>query len=268
MTGEGDIVADASDDHSTAKMWTLIGGIASVLSILAWLGVSNAAELKDLLVSSSPSSSSPAPYTPPSAPDTPDIDHEPDVEEGNTDDESGPESPTVSPDPTEEAFKAISVSDCLAVYDTGRGGTTRIDWSADVPPDPVPCAGTRALVKVTATDTACPSGYGKSYWSYWSDTTSTTTKLCLTRVYHANYCILGQQSGDSISLGLMTAVDCQRKPVPSPYNQIMNITGVYRAPAGANANNCLRVAGDQTPYWTALVDDGATLLCATIYQGG
>ncbi|MFF3733391.1 hypothetical protein ACFYXM_24510 [Streptomyces sp. NPDC002476] len=244
-------------------MWALFGGIASVLSILTWLGVSNAAELKDLLADSPPSSSSPAPYTPSSNAHTPD---NPGTSEGGTD-ESDPEPSTPTPDPTEEAFKAISAGDCLAVYDTGRGGTTSIDWSVDVPPDPVSCAGEQAQVQVTATDTACPTSHGKSYWSYQSATTGNTTKLCLTRIYHATYCMLGQQSGDSISLGMMTAVDCRREPVPAPYNQIMHITGVYRAPAGANANNCRRAAGDQTRYWAWLVDDGATLLCTTIYQG-
>jgi hypothetical protein len=255
-------VAGASDDHSTAKLWALFGGIASVLSILTWLGVSNAAELKDLLADSPPSSSSPAPYTPPTG-HTRDYR---DTSEGSTD--SDPEPSTPTPDPTEEAFKAISAGDCLAVYDTGRGGTTSIDWSVDVPPDPVSCAGEQALVQVTATDTACPTSYGKSYWSYQSATTGNTTKLCLTRIYHATYCMLGRQSGDSISLGMMTSVACRREPVPAAYNQIMHITGVYRAPAGANANNCRRAAGDQTRYWAWLVDDGATLLCTTIYQGG
>ncbi|MGW2256927.1 LppU/SCO3897 family protein [Streptomyces sp. NPDC001780] len=237
-----------------------------MLSILAWLGVSNAAELKNLLADSPPSSSSPTPYTPSSAVRTPDI---PGARAGNAgnDDESKREPPTPSPDLTEEAFKAISAGDCLAVYDTGRGGTTSIDWSVDVPPEPVSCADERALVRVTATDTACPTSYGKSYWSYQSATTGNTTKLCLTRIYHATYCMLGQQSGDSISLGMMTAVACRREPVPVPYNQIMHITGVYRAPAGANANNCVRGAGDQTRYWAWLVDDGATLLCTTIYRG-
>ncbi|MBB6074603.1 hypothetical protein HNR57_000487 [Streptomyces paradoxus] len=65
----------------------------------------------------------------------------------------------------------------------------------------------------------------------------------------------------------MTAVACRREPVPVPYNQIMHLTGVYRAPAGADANNCRRAAGDQTRYGAALVDDRATLLCTTIYQG-
>ncbi|MFE9724147.1 hypothetical protein ACFYQ5_11285 [Streptomyces sp. NPDC005794] len=234
-----------------------------MLSILTWLGASNAAELKDLLADSPPSSSSPAPYTPSPTVHTP---VSPDTSEGSTD-KSVPEPTTPTPDPTEEAFKAISAGDCLAVYDTGRGGTTSIDWSVDVPPGPVSCAGEQALVRVTATDTACPTSYGKSYWSYRS-ATGNTTKLCLTRIHHAAYCMLGQQSGDSISLGVMTAVACRREPVPAPYNQIMHITGVYRAPAGANANNCLWAAGDQTRYWAWLVDDGATLLCTTIYQGG
>ncbi|MEV7868505.1 hypothetical protein AB0P17_20950 [Streptomyces sp. NPDC088124] len=249
-----------------------------MLSILAWLGVSDASELKDLLSDTPPSSSSPASDTPRPAGHAPDP---PDPGEGSTDepdpddpdtgagstDEPAPEPSTPTPDPTEQAFKAISAGDCLAVYDTGRGGT-RIDWSVDVPPSPVSCADDQALVRVSATDTVCPTSYGKSYWSYRSATTGNTTKLCLTRVYHVNYCMLGQQSGDTITLGMMTATACRREPVPVPFNQIMSITGVYRAPAGANANNCLRVAGDRTRYWAWLVDDGATLLCTTIYQGG
>ncbi|MEU9568804.1 hypothetical protein AB0D62_02735 [Streptomyces massasporeus] len=241
-----------------------------MLSILTWLGVSNAGELKDLVSDSPPSSSSPAPYTPSPTDPIPD---DSDTGEGSVDtgeasaDEPDPEPSTPAPDPTEEAFEAISVGDCLAVHDTGRGGTTSVDWSVGAPPDPVSCAGEQAQVQVTAINTACPTSYGKSYWSYRSTTTGDTTKLCLTRVYHANYCILGRQSGDSISLALMTAVACRREPVPAPYNQIMHITGVYRAPAGANANNCRRAAGDPTRYWAALVDDGATLLCTTIYQG-
>jgi hypothetical protein len=61
--------------------------------------------------------------------------------------------------------------------------------SVGAPPDPVSCAGEQAQVQVSAINTACPTGYGKSYWSYRSATTGGSTKLCLTRVYHANYCI-------------------------------------------------------------------------------
>ncbi|WP_158710963.1 hypothetical protein [Streptomyces albus] len=256
-------MAGASSDHSTAKVLALVGGIASVLSILTWLGVSNATELKVLLADSQPSRSSPASYTPSPTVRIPD---DPEIGEGNAD-EPDPEPPAPTPDPTEEAFQAISAGDCLAVYDTGRGGKS-IDWSADVPPDPVSCAGEQAQVQVTATDTACPTGDGRSYWSHRSATTGDTTKLCLSRIYHATYCMLGRQSGDAISLGLMTAVDCRREPVPAPYNQIMHITGVYRAPAGANADNCRRAAGDRTRYWAYLVDGDSKLLCTTTYQGG
>ncbi|MFC8866950.1 hypothetical protein ACFUAC_04715 [Streptomyces sp. NPDC057148] len=82
-------MTDASDDHSTAKSWALISGIASVLSILGRLGLGNAAELKDLLTGPPSSSSGPAPYTPPPTADTTDDpggnnDPGPGVDEGNT----------------------------------------------------------------------------------------------------------------------------------------------------------------------------------------
>lgn len=145
-------MAGATGDHSTAKVWALIGGIASVLSILGWLGLNNVGELKDLLADSLPSSSSPDPYT--SSP-TDRIPDDSDTGEWSAD-ESGLEPSTPTPDPTEEAFEAISVGDCLAVHDTGRGGTTSVDWSVGAPPAPVSCAGEQAQVQVTAINTACP----------------------------------------------------------------------------------------------------------------
>lgn len=178
-----------------------------------------------------------------------------------------PKTPSPTPDPTEKAFRAVSSGDCLLVYDTGRGGGTTVDWSAKVPPNPVSCASEKAYVQVTSVSGDCPITIGKSSWTYRSPVSGRTTKLCLTRIYHPSYCLLGKQSGDRISLGSMTAVDCARKPVPVPYNQIMHITGVYQAPPGANASNCRRAQGDQTRYWAWLVDDGDTLLCTTIYRG-
>lgn len=79
--------------------------------------------------------------------------------------------------------------------------------------------------------------------------------------------MLAHQSGDTIWLGALTLVDCPATLVPSGYNQVMHITGVYKAPAGANSNNCRRTQGDQTRYWSWLVDDGATLLCTKVFQG-
>ncbi len=175
-----------------------------------------------------------------------------------------------APDRTEEAFKAVSVGDCLPVYDTGRRGTS-IDWSADMP-KPVSCGSDRAgLVRVTSTSTTggdCPRDTGKASWTYRSAASGKTTRLCVTRIYRKHYCMLGEQSGDRISIGAMTAVDCRAQQVPSAYNQVMHILGVYRAPAGAGAGNCRQGASDRTRYWAWLVDGGDTLLCTTIYRSG
>ncbi|WP_431041591.1 serine/threonine-protein kinase [Streptomyces sp. P1-3] len=180
-----------------------------------------------------------------------------------------PTTPPPTPDPTEEAFEDVSAGDCLPVYDTGYGGDTTVKWSTELPPDPVSCGSERAQVRVTGTTGGlCPSGVGKASWNYRAVSTGETRRLCLSRIYHASYCLLGRQSGDRISVGPMTAVDCRRQQVPAPYNQIMHITGVYRAPAGASASNCVRGQGDRTRYWAWTVDDGSTLLCTTIFQGG
>lgn len=241
-------MAGASDEHSTAKLLALLGGIASVLSILAWLGVSNAAELKDLLTDAPPASASasPTPNAPPSTVHAPGGSGT----GGGSTHTSGAEPSTPAPGPTEKTFKAISAGDCLAVYDTGHGGSANIDWSVDAPPDPVSCAAEQAQVKVTATDTACPTGQDKSYWSHRSATTGDTTKLCLTRIYHYGHCLLGRQTGDAITFGFMTAVDCRRKTVPAPYNQIMHITGVYRRRVAVHHHLPGRLIGNSAPRRT------------------
>ncbi|WP_180930288.1 serine/threonine-protein kinase [Streptomyces sp. AJS327] len=180
-------------------------------------------------------------------------------------DRDTPEPPR--PDATTRAFQRVSVGDCLPVYDTGRGGNS-FDWSASRPPPSVPCSSGRAIVRVSGTgSSSCPSGTGKGSWSHYSSSTRETIRLCLTRVFHERYCVLATQSGDSITLGSMTSVDCRRSRVPKPYNQIMHITGVYRAPAGADASNCRRAQGDQTRYWSWTVNDGQTLLCTTVFRG-
>ncbi|MEU8546188.1 serine/threonine-protein kinase [Streptomyces roseoverticillatus] len=172
-----------------------------------------------------------------------------------------------APDRKEEAFKAVSAGDCLPVYDTGRGGDA-IAWSADVPPKPVSCSSQWAgLVRVTSTTgSVCPGGVGKASWTYASSGSGRTTKLCVTRIYLKNYCVLGKQSGDSITIGPMTAVDCRAQRVPTAYNQVMHISGVYRAPAGADAGNCRQGTYDRTRYWAWLVNDDEVLLCTTVFR--
>lgn len=96
-----------------------------------------------------PTSSSSAPYT--SSP-TDGVPDDSDTGEGSADEpepEPDIERSIPAPDPTEKRFEAISVGDCLAVYDTGRGGTS-VDWSVGAPPDPVSCAGEQAQVQVTS----------------------------------------------------------------------------------------------------------------------
>lgn len=249
-----------------------------MVAILGWFGVSNAQELKEVLAESSPPSSSSTPHEPSETVHTPDDPETSDADTGyphSDDDSSGvsdePDSETSSPtpDPTEESFNAVSVGDCLKVHDTGRRADS-IDWSADVPPAPVPCNSQGAgLVQVTSTtDTTCPSGAGKASWTYTSPVSGETTKLCVTRVYQKYYCVLGKQVGDKTQLGSMTAVDCRAQQIPAAYNRIIHIRGVYQAPANAGPRNCVQGTSDQTQYLAWLVNDDKILLCATIFQGG
>ncbi|MEV0774163.1 hypothetical protein ACIBLA_30700 [Streptomyces sp. NPDC050433] len=274
LTGEG-IMAGASGDASTGKLLAWLGGIASVIAILTWLGVSNAQELKEVLAESSPPSSSSgahersetdrAPDGPDSDVDTSGPDSEDDFGGGADKPDSKVSSPT--PDPTEESFKGVSVGECLPVYDTGHGGNG-IDWSADVPPDPVSCAATTGMVQVTSTTaSSCPISAGKSAWTYTSAVSGETTNLCVTRIYRKHYCVLGKQVGNDTQLGSMTAVDCKAQRIPAAYDRIIHIRGVYQAPPGGNAGNCVEGANDQTQYLAWLVDDGKTLLCGAIFQG-
>jgi hypothetical protein len=286
-------MADGSDGDSAAKLWAWLGGIASLVAILTWLGVTNAHDLKGLLVDSSPPTSSPTPYKPsPTVPSPPDSgtggsdsgggdsgdedsgdgengDPGSDAASSGGSDESGAGISSPTPDPTEESFKAVSVGDCLKVYDTGLGGTS-IDWSADVPPAPVPCNSQAAgLVQVTSTtDTTCPSGAGQASWTYASSVSGDTTRLCVTRIYQKYYCVLGKRVGEKTQLGSMTAVDCKAPRIPSAYNRIIHITGVYQAPTDAGPRNCAQGAYDRTQYLAWLVNDNKTLLCATVYTGG
>ncbi|GAA1063471.1 LppU/SCO3897 family protein [Streptomyces asiaticus] len=177
-----------------------------------------------------------------------------------------PATPTVAPDPTGEAYRAVSPGNCLAVYDTGYG-----DYNTRMPA-PVDCDAGNAYMWVSAVRSgggACPQGAGQDYMSYTSR--GRTTALCLTRQFKVGYCLLAKQTGSGqqarMNAGLMTAVDCDAKRVPVRYNRILHITGVYKAPANASAANCARVQGDRTYYWSWLVNGGRTLLCAMVYQG-
>lgn len=189
----------------------------------------------------------------------------------NQDNDAGggeePEPPqtTEQPEPTdstEEVFRAVVPGTCLPVYRDGS------DWNVSVPPDPVSCRSDRAgLFEVTYVDTGsttCPTGVGLDGWSYYSTVTGDTTTLCLDRVWVRYYCVLAESSGDGIaSIGHTTAVDCGATNVPVPYDAILVVAAVYRAPPGANASNCRTHAQDASRYWSLLAHSGKTLVCFT-----
>lgn len=182
---------------------------------------------------------------------------------GSGSDGAGRAEPEPQPDPTdprEGAFRAVVRGTCLPVY---RNGST---WNVSVPPDAVSCRSKRAgLFQVTHTATSsitCPTGVGRDRWSYYSAITGRTTTLCLNRVWVKNYCVLAKQSGNTITaIGSTTAADCYATRVPVPYNQVLVVAAVYRAPAGANASHCRTSAQDPLRYWSLLADGGNTLVC-------
>ncbi|MES9501562.1 hypothetical protein ABWI13_15905 [Streptomyces koyangensis] len=173
------------------------------------------------------------------------------------------QAPRPRPTPTdakERAFRAVARGTCLPVHRNGA------EWNVSAPPDAVSCRSARAgLFEVTRTATrsvSCPSGTGQARWSYRSAVTGGTTTLCLNRVWVRDYCVLAEQSGDTISsIGSLTAASCDDTRVPRPYNQVVVVDAVYRAPAGAGADHCRRSAQDNRRYWSLLADDGATLVC-------
>ncbi|GAA2974672.1 hypothetical protein [Actinokineospora diospyrosa] len=172
--------------------------------------------------------------------------------------------PTTTPpkptDTTEEELQAIPAGTCLPLYRDGR------EWSVSTLPAAISCESDRAGVfLVTQTGaTSCPNGVGQDVWSYYSRITGNTTTLCLNRVWTKNYCVLAEQVGDTVkAIGSSTAVDCRATTAPNPYNQVLIISGAYKAPAGANPRHCMLNARDTRPYWTLLANDGNTLVCFT-----
>ncbi|MER5487478.1 serine/threonine-protein kinase [Streptomyces sp. NPDC002812] len=165
--------------------------------------------------------------------------------------------PTPTRDRTEEAFLAVRQGSCLPLYATGYPDK----WNVDVPPGAVRCDTEQAHVQVTSVINGdCPSGSGRTYWRY------KTTNLCLTRIFHIGYCVLGKGPGNSIELGAFTLVDCKATRIPAAYDYVLHITGVYRAPANATAAHCRRSQSDSTDYRAWLVTDNSVLLCTTFYR--
>ncbi|MEU4179240.1 hypothetical protein [Streptomyces sp. NPDC026589] len=174
--------------------------------------------------------------------------------------DSAVEQPPVS-DPTTEAFRRVRVGSCLPIHRTGPGSA----WNVDVPPEAVSCGSTRAgLFRVTRTggsDVSCEMGKGRTSWSYHSRTGA--AKLCLERVWVERYCILGNNTSDGMSLGTTTAVDCRAKRVPKPYDHVLVVSGVYRAPSDAGSKYCREGSSDRRTYWSLVVANRTILVCFT-----
>ncbi|WP_432156399.1 protein kinase domain-containing protein [Streptomyces sp. bgisy153] len=173
--------------------------------------------------------------------------------------------PEPEPDPTEEAFRSVSYGDCLDVVDTGYGGLTTLDWSEERPRTTSCGYGTR--VKVTGTGGGCRSGVGRATWSYYSPGSGERTTLCLAGQYYQGDCLLARREGDdSVRLAMLSSPRCTDRTVPAAFNEILVVTEVYRAAPGAGTEVCRRGQYDRYIYWSAKVNDGATLLCLRAYD--
>ena len=186
---------------------------------------------------------------------------------GSDDSEREPEPETSSPEPdlTEDAFKDVSYGDCLDVVDTGYGGLKKYEWSEEEPNTTSCGYGTR--VKVAGTSGDCESGTGKATWSYYSASSGERTSLCLTGQYHRGDCLLAKHEGSDVSsIAMLSSPNCTDRKVPSPYNEILVVTDVYQATAGAGTEVCRNGQYDPATYWSTKVDDDATLLCLKAYD--
>ncbi|NEB99456.1 hypothetical protein G3I37_10175 [Streptomyces anulatus] len=171
--------------------------------------------------------------------------------------------PPPANDPTTEAFRRVQVGSCLPIHQTGYGG----DWNVGVPPAAVSCDTQRAgLFRVTRTggeSVNCEAGAGSTSWISPRSGATEAVKLCLERVWVKQYCILAEDNGGGMSLGSTTAVDCGATSVPRPYNRVLAISGVYRAPADANSAHCREGATDPRTYWSLVVTGRTILVCFT-----
>lgn len=186
-----------------------------------------------------------------------------DSSSGDSDDYEPEPEPEPEPDPTEDAFRAVSVGDCLDVFDTGYGGEKQYDWSEEEP-DTAPCGDSR--IRVYRTGDNCESAQDQATWSYYSSSTGERTSLCLEGQYHNGDCLLADNDGGSASVALLSSVNCTDRKVPRAYNDIFVITAVYRATAGTTTEDCRAGQYDRNTYWSQKVDGGATMLCLRAYD--
>lgn len=187
----------------------------------------------------------------------------------SSDSSSGRSSPTYFPTPTppptlepeDRAFVAVRTGDCLNAYGNGYG-----EWSSSVP-ERVHCDSADAYLRVTAVGHGtrapnCPSGNGRGKWTH-TTATDTDITLCLARQYRKGQCFPAKINKDnSVSADLMVVWSCSRDTVPQGYNQILQITGYFKAPRSLSGNICPSTPGRY--YWYWLVDGKKNLICTEI----
>lgn len=245
-------------------MWLSVA--ASVVALLAFLGIENYEELRRALSDDAENSPSPGPEdTDLSATGGADTGGTPGDGSGDgstgTSESNGDNSGdqwTPTPDPTLEAYQEVDAGDCLHNWMTGESS-----WSSEVPED-VACGADGAALWVSyVSDTtgSCPSDAGRSHLSYTSDE-GETVALCVSRRFEVGQCFLGVPDGGA---NLMSWVDCDNSSVPAPYSQIYSVTGVYAAPANHTPGECARTQNDQSSYASWFVEDETVLVCAVVY---
>ncbi|MYS84993.1 hypothetical protein [Embleya scabrispora] len=172
------------------------------------------------------------------------------------------DTPTPVRDPRADAFTAVARKGvCLNAWQTGteRGS----GWNTDTP-RAVDCDADSAFVRVVGVNaTNCPTiDPGITDWRYG------TVELCLERQFRQGQCFLVSREGGTgdaprYSANLFTWVDCGAQRIPSGFDSLLVVTGVYRAPSNVRAGACARAANDRTYYWYWVARSDSTLVCAT-----
>ncbi|MET9432664.1 serine/threonine-protein kinase [Streptomyces sp. NPDC006551] len=171
--------------------------------------------------------------------------------------------PTPTPDAVDRAFRAVDSGDCLTAYDDGYES-----WSTRAP-QIVRCSAANAYLRVTAATAGidfadCPTGTGRSYWYHSGSRYDFSTTLCVERQFRKGQCFVAKRSGTTITSSRpMNLWNCEAEKVPKGYNEILQITGYYKAQKSYPPGYCSRDHYDRNVYWTYEVDGGKSVLCTT-----
>ncbi|MEV6395138.1 serine/threonine-protein kinase [Streptomyces sp. NPDC051907] len=166
-----------------------------------------------------------------------------------------------TPDSEDVAFRAVRTGDCLSAYADGRDG-----WSTPTP-QRVACGSATAYTRVTAARSGvafgdCPTGHGRAYWYHRGSLPAYGVSLCVERQFRKGECFVAKRTGTQVTTSLLTNVwSCDATTVPAGYNEVLQITGYYKAQASYPRGFCSQGQYDQNYYWYYEVDGGRSVLC-------